>query len=85
VDFALGTEDAASASALATALGKWPQMLPIADALGTHFEGVSVEQNEVRGSLRVKDNEFDSWMATVYARLSVGSDAANVARADTPR
>jgi hypothetical protein len=87
VDFVLGTQDAASATTLATALDKRPQLLPIADALGTHFEGVSVEQNEVRGSLRVKDKEFDSWLATVYARLSVGSgpDAANVARADTPR
>jgi hypothetical protein len=87
VDFVLGTEDAASAATLATALRKRPQLLPIADALGTHFEGVSVEQNEVRGSLRVKEKEFDSWLATVYARLSVGSgsEAANVARADTPR
>jgi hypothetical protein len=85
VDFLLTTEDAASAASLATALGKRPQLLPIADALGTRFEGVSVEQNEVRGSLRVKDKEFDSWLATVYARLSVGSNAANVARADTPR
>jgi hypothetical protein len=57
VDFALGTEDAASAAALATAMGKQPQLLPIADALGTHFEGVSVEQNEVRGSVRVKDKD----------------------------
>ena len=87
VDFALSTKDGASASALATALGNRPQLLPIADALGTHFEGVSVEQNEVQGSLRVKDKEFDSWLATVYARLSVGdgSGAANVARANAPR
>jgi hypothetical protein len=87
VDVVLGTEDAASASALAIALGKRPQLLPIADTPGTHFESVSVEQNEVRGSLRVKDKEFDSWLAMVYARLSVGSgsDAANVALADAPR
>ncbi len=87
VDFVLGTQNAASASVLATVLGKQPQLLPIADALGTHFEGVSVEQNEVRGSLRVKDKEFDTWLATMYARLSVGSgaDATNVARVDTRR
>ena len=87
VDFVLGMEDAASASALATALGKGPQLLPIVDALGPHFEGISVEQNEIRSSLRVKDKEFDTWLATVYARLSVGSgaDATNVARVDTRR
>jgi hypothetical protein len=87
VDFVFGTADAVSAATLATALGKRPQLLPIADALGTHFEGVLVEQNEVKGSLRVKDKEFDSWLATVYARLSVGSgsDAANVARVSAAR
>jgi hypothetical protein len=86
VDFALGTGDAASAAALATAMGKQPQQLPIADAPGTHFEGVSVEQNEVRGSVRVKDKEFDGWLAAVYARLSDSRpDGENVARVDGAR
>jgi hypothetical protein len=87
VDFVLGTEDAASASALATALGKRPQLLPIADALSTHFEGVSVEQNEVRGSLRVKEKESDSWLAAVYARLSGsgGPGEENMARVGATR
>jgi hypothetical protein len=82
VDFALGTDDAASAAALATAMGKRPQLLPIADTLSTHFDGVSVAQNEVRGSVRVKDKEFDAWLAGVYARLSADSEPGkeNVAR-----
>jgi hypothetical protein len=82
VDFALSTEDGASAAALATAIGKQTQLLPIADTLSTHVEGVAVEQNEVRGSLRVKDKAFDAWLATVYARLSTGggSGGENVAR-----
>jgi hypothetical protein len=81
VDFALSTEDGASAAALATAIGKQPQLLPIVDTLSTHFEGVSIEQNEVRGSVRVKDKEVDAWLAAVYARLSDSRpDGENVAR-----
>jgi hypothetical protein len=82
VDFVLGTESVASAAVLATAIGQRPQLLAIADAADAHFEGVSVEQNEVRGSVRVKDREFDGWLAAVYARLSVGggSGGENVAQ-----
>jgi hypothetical protein len=48
---------------------------------------MSVEQNEVRGSVRVKDKEFDGWLAAVYARLSGdgGSGEENVARAGGAR
>jgi hypothetical protein len=87
VDFVLGAENAAAAATLAKALGERSQLLPIADAPGTHFEGVSVEQNEVRGSVRVKDKEFDGWLAAVYGRLSVagGSGGENVARVGDAR
>jgi hypothetical protein len=84
VDFVLGAENAASAATLAKALGERPQLLSIADAPGTRFEGLSVEQSEVRGSVRVKDKEFDGWLAAVYGRLLVagGSGGANVARGE---
>jgi hypothetical protein len=83
VDFAFGTKNVASASALATAMGKRPQLLQVAGTLGTRVEGISVRQNEVRGSVRVKDKEFDSWLAAVYTRFSVAGVAReeNVARA----
>jgi hypothetical protein len=71
VDFALDTGNAEAARALATAMEGRPHLLSIADTLQTHFEGVSVDRNEVRGSLWVKDKEFDSWLAAVYAHLSV--------------
>ncbi|HEY2003360.1 MAG TPA: hypothetical protein VGG80_13635, partial [Acidobacteriaceae bacterium] len=88
VDFILGAENAASAATLAKALGeRRPQPQFIADMPGAHFEGVSVEKNEVRGSVRVKDKEFDGWLAAVYRRLSVdgGSGEENVARAGGAR
>jgi hypothetical protein len=83
VDFAFGTNSPEAATALASSLGDRPHLFSIADTLQTHFEGVSVEQNEVRGSVRVRDKEFDPWLAAVNARLSVGDDAGGetVARA----
>jgi hypothetical protein len=72
VDFALNADSPQAATALAASLGAQPHLLPVADALQTRFEGVSVHENEVRGSVRVKDKEFDTWLAAVYARLSVG-------------
>jgi hypothetical protein len=75
VDFAFGTDSPEAATALAASLGDQPHRFSIADTLQAHFEGVSVEQNEVRGSVRVKDKEFDPWLAAVYARLSVGGGA----------
>ena len=81
VDFAFATGDAASAAALGVSLAKGPQLLQIAEIAGVHFDGVSVERNEVRGSVRVKDKQFDGWLAAVYAQLSVGgSDEDTVAR-----
>jgi hypothetical protein len=82
VDFAFGTDSPEAATALAASLGDPPHRFSIADTLQAHFEGVSVEENEVRGSVRVKDKEFDPWLAAVYARLSVdgGADGETVAR-----
>jgi hypothetical protein len=76
VDFAFGAENAEAARALATAMEGRSQLLPIADTLQTHVENVSVEQNEVRGSVRVKDKTFDPWLAAVYTRLSVDGAAS---------
>jgi hypothetical protein len=81
VDFAFGTEDAGSAAALAAALGKRPLLLPIEQTRGAHLDGVSVEGKEVRGSVRVKDKEFDGWLAAIYSRLSEsGPGSEDVAR-----
>jgi hypothetical protein len=86
VDFVFGTEDAASAAALGVSLGRRPQLLQIADMPSVHFDGVSVARDEVRGSVRVKDKDFDGWLAAVYARLSVGgSDEETVAWAGDGR
>jgi hypothetical protein len=76
VDFAFGTENAEAARALATAMDQQAQLLPVAGTLQTHFEGVSMEQNEVRGSVQVKDKAFDPWLAAVYAQLSVDGAAS---------
>jgi hypothetical protein len=86
VDFALGTEDAGSAAALARAMDKGPRLLSVADTLRTKFDGVSLEGNEVRGSVLVKGKEFDEWLAAMYSRLSgSGPGDENVAQMDGAR
>jgi hypothetical protein len=70
VDFAIGSDSPEAATALASAIGGRSQLLAIADGLRTRSAAVSVEQNEVRGSVRVADKDFDNWLAAVYARLS---------------
>jgi hypothetical protein len=87
VDFSIGTNSSEAASALAAAMDGGSHLLPIADTLRTRFAGVSVEQNEVRGSVRVAGKEFDGWLAAVYARLSVAGAAReeNVAHAVAAR
>jgi hypothetical protein len=86
LDFALGTGDGTSAAALATAIGKRSLLLPITETPGAHLDGVSIEGNKVRGSVRVKDREFDGWLAAVYARLSPsGSREENVAQVGSAR
>jgi hypothetical protein len=87
VDFSIGTNSAEAATALAAAMNGRSYLMPIADTLRARLAAVSVEQNEVRGSVRVKDKEFDSWLAAVYARLSVdrGLGGENVARVGAVR
>jgi hypothetical protein len=75
VDFAIRTDSPEAATALATHLGGRSPLLAVADNQRTRSAQVSVEQNEVRGSVRVADKEFDTWLTTVYARLS-GDGAA---------
>jgi hypothetical protein len=87
VDFSIGTNSPEAATALAAAMDGQSHLLPIADTLRARLAAVSVEQNEVRGSVRVKDEEFGSWLAAVYARLSTdrGLGGENVARAGAVR
>jgi hypothetical protein len=92
VDFSIGTNSPEAASALAAAMDGRSHLMPIADTLRARSSAVSVEQNEVRGSVRVKDKDFDGWLAAVYARLSTDLSTAksslggeNVARAGAAR
>jgi hypothetical protein len=87
VDFSIATNSPEAATALAAAMDRGSSLLPIADTLRTRFAGVSVEQNEVRGSVRVAGKEFDGWLTAVYARLSTdrGLGGENVARAGAVR
>jgi hypothetical protein len=81
VDFVLSADSVEAATALAASLGEPSHLFSIADTPQTHFEGVSVERNEVRGSVRMKGKEFDPWLTAVYARLSVdGGAGETVAR-----
>jgi hypothetical protein len=87
VDFSIGTNSPEAATALAAAMDGQSHLMPIADTLRARLAAVSVEQNEVRGSVRVKDKEFSSWLAAVYARLSTdrGLSGENVARVGAVR
>jgi hypothetical protein len=78
VDFSIGTNSPEAATALAAAMDGQSHLMPIADTLRARLAAVSVEQNEVRGSVRVKDKEFGSWLAAVYARLSTEPHEENV-------
>ncbi|HEY6445792.1 MAG TPA: hypothetical protein VIY53_04975 [Acidobacteriaceae bacterium] len=74
VDFAISTDSPEAARALATHIGERSLMLVVADTRRTRSASVSVEQNKVRGSVRVPDKEFESvGLAAVYARLSADS------------
>jgi hypothetical protein len=87
VDFSIGTNNPEAATAFAAAMDGRSPLMPIADTLPARLSAVSVEQNEVRGSVRVKDKEFGSWLAAVYARLSTDRalSGKNVARAGATR
>jgi hypothetical protein len=87
VDFSIETNSPEAATALAAAMDGRSHLMPIAETLRTRFARVSVEQNEVRGSVRVAGKEFDGWLAAVYARLSAdrGLSGENVARVGAAR
>jgi hypothetical protein len=76
VDFAIRTDSPEAATALAGHLGGRSPLLAVADNLRTRSAEVSVVQNEVRGFVRVADEEFDSWLTAVYARLSGDCEAS---------
>lgn len=73
VDFDFKTDRPDAANALAAVISGPPHLLAIADTPHAHLENLAVQQNEVRGSVRVADKEFDPWLAGVYGRLSAGS------------
>ena len=87
VDFAIATDSLEAAAALAAHLGGRSPLLAIADTLRTRSAGVSVDQNEVRGSVRVADKEFDAWLAEVHAQLAgdSGAHGEEVAKAGAAR
>ncbi|HEX6496790.1 MAG TPA: hypothetical protein VF018_14970 [Acidobacteriaceae bacterium] len=87
VDFAIGADSPEAATALAAHLGGRSPLLAIADILRTQSASISVQQNEVRGSVRIAEKEFDAWQAAVYARLSGDNDARGeeVAKASAAR
>jgi hypothetical protein len=88
VNFAISMDSPQAAIALAAHFGGRSPLLPIADTPRTRSGSVSVEQNEVRGSVRVPDKEFDAvGLAAVYARLSGdrGTHGEEVAKAGGTR
>lgn len=69
VDFVLAAENAASTGALAASIQGPGHLLPAAETLHSQLEGMSVQGNEVRGSVRVAGKEFDPWLAGITARV----------------
>lgn len=85
VDLIFDTESAEAATALATAISGPPHLLSVAGTLHAHLENVAVWQNEVRGSVRVAEKEFDLWLAGLRGLSRPASDGENVARAGAMR
>jgi hypothetical protein len=86
VDFIFGTENTEAATALATAISGPPYLRSVADTLRAHLESVAVRQNEVRGSVRVAEEEFAPWLAGLRrVTADANSDGENVARAGAVR
>lgn len=84
VDFAFGMDTADSASTFAAAIRGLVHLLLATDALRPRLEDVSVDGNEVRGSVRVAGQEFDPWLAGLSARVRTdarGESPAQVAAA----
>jgi hypothetical protein len=80
VDFSFDMENAGAASALAAAISGPAHLLSVAETPGAHLESMMVRENEARWSVRVAKNEFDSWLAGLYARLSASPRKENVAQ-----
>ena len=70
VDFGFGTENPDSATRFAAAISGPARLLSAADTPQVRLERVSVLDNEVRGSVRIAQKEFDPWLAAMYARIS---------------
>lgn len=86
VDFVFGTENPDSATRLAAAISGPARLLLAADTPHARRERVSVLENEVRGSVRIAEKDFDSWLAAMYARISStgmpsGAEVAHAAAA----
>ncbi len=80
VDFSFHMEIAEAASALAAAISGPAHLLSVAEMPGAHLEGMVVRQNEVRGSVRVAEKEFDPWLAGLSSRLSSPPHMEDVAQ-----
>jgi hypothetical protein len=85
VDFAFTTMDAETANALAAAIQGPAHLLPAVEMLHSHLEGMSVQENEVRGSVRVAGKEFDPWLEGLYARMRTAAGAEDVAQVAAER
>lgn len=85
VDFAFGTENAGTATALASAIQGPAHLLPATETLHSQIEALSVHGNEVRGSVRVAGKEFDPWLVRLYARNQAVTSGENVAQVTSER
>lgn len=63
VDFAFRTDNAQAAATLATVLRGSPYLLSVAATPQARLESMAVLQNQVRGSVRIAEKEFDPWLA----------------------
>ena len=70
IDFAFSVGDAVAANALATRIRGPAQLLPAAETLHSQLDHVSVQGNEVRGSVGIKGKALDPWLAELVARTS---------------
>jgi hypothetical protein len=78
IDFAFGMGSADAANALAARIRGPAHLLPASGMLHSQLHDVSVQGNEVSGSLRVAAKAFDPWLAGLVARASAGAHDQNV-------
>jgi hypothetical protein len=69
VDFAFAAENADTATVLAAAIRGPGHVLPATETLHSQLEQISVRGNELRGSVRVAEKEFDPWLAGLRERV----------------